>query len=350
MKSAVILCTALVPTIGHKALIDFASNLVGPEGNVQVIISARTFEPVLGKDRLSAFEEHYGSNHFNIEFSLHEDDNAPQNPQTPEEWKYWETVCRSLGGHCPPVFNYDYFVASEPYGKKMAEILECEFIPFDMDRTILSVKGSVVRQSILSYFNLILPEFKKRLISKFTIFGQESTGKTTITRKIGDNFYTPISATHEFARPYLEMMDDRTVTDHKMDVIAQGQYALQLTAYNSSQSPAIIQDTDLLSTIGYGRIYGIKWTFDIDKMFQETKSDLYFVMPDDIPFAPDPLRYGGDVRESTKQFWIDLLEEYECAYKIVGATDPKYQIFEIKNEMANLILNKFRAIKDFERE
>lgn len=37
-------------------------------------------------------------------------------------------------------------------------------------------------------------------------------------------------------------------------------------------------------------------------------------MNDGIPSGPDPLRYGGDVRESGSPFWIDLLDEFGCLY------------------------------------
>ncbi len=350
MKQSIVLMTALLPTDGHMALINFASNFVGPNGHVQVIISARSFEPIPGKDRLKAFRDEYGHYHFNVDFDLHEDDFAPQNPKTDEEWEYWKNVCETIAGTCPPVMKYDYFVSSEPYGKKMAEILGCQFVPFDIMRRITPVKSSIVRKNIMSNFHKIMHSFRPFLTTKFTLFGQESTGKTTMTEYLGMYNPTMISTTHEFARPYLEGMDDKTVTNAKMADIAQGQYALMKTNSEAARCPVIVQDTDLLSTIGYYRIYGGKCDLDINQMFRETKSDLYFVMSDDVPFQKDALRYGGEVRESTKEFWIDLLKEYNCNYVEVPMGTLQEQYDFIRDKIIKIVLDKFRPISEFERE
>ncbi|MEI2699203.1 MAG: hypothetical protein V9E94_13020 [Microthrixaceae bacterium] len=53
-----------------------------------------------------------------------------------------------------------------------------------------------------------------------------------------------------------------------------------------------------------------------------TKSDLYILCPSDIPFEPDPLRYGGDQRESTDQYWIDLLDRFGLRYATLTSRDP----------------------------
>jgi nicotinamide riboside kinase len=82
----------------------------------------------------------------------------------------------------------------------------------------------------------------------------------------------------------------------------------------------------------------------------QTKSDLYFVMNDEIPFEEDKLRYGGNKRETDKQFWIDLLEEYGCNYYVVKSVYMSNQILEIEREIEKFLNNKFEKISSFMRD
>lgn len=347
-KTAVILMTALVPTVGHKALIDYALQLVGKDGYVDVIISGRSFEPVETSERIDAFAMHYRSQRiYNVYFIAHDDDNAPQNPSTVEEWNYWKNLIVAQND------QYDYFVASEPYGQKMAELIGAEFMPFDIDRNIVISKGTEVRKQIDWNFNKLLPEFAKKYQKTITFFGQESCGKTTMTKEMYLNYDSIMI--HEFARPYLENMVDKSITSDKMNRIVEGQYALQKYAHTHLDCKYIFQDTDLLSTLGYYRIYnekfgGLVCDHDIGSMIQETKSDLYIVMNDEIPFEEDDLRYGGKERESTKQFWIDLLEEFGCNYYVLKETEFLKQYDELYPVIDDLFDRGWKAIKEFERD
>lgn len=114
----------------------------------------------------------------------------------------------------------------------------------------------------------------------------------------------------------------------------------------------VFQDTDLLSTIGYHRIFGSDKRVNLKSItdnFEFTKSDLYVVMPDDIPFEPDILRYGDGVRESKTQFWIDLLEEYGCKYVTVPSGDHEYKARWLKDYLEEWYDATTNGIRWFER-
>lgn len=57
-------------------------------------------------------------------------------------------------------------------------------------------------------------------------------------------------------------------------------------------------------------------------------SDLYIVAPSNIPFEPDPLRYGGDVRELPDTYWISLLEEFSLPYVVLENSHPMLRVNE----------------------
>lgn len=314
--------TALVPTKGHEALIEFAMTFCS---HVTLVISSRSHEPVSGQERCKSFKEKFPG----LVVKHHQDDSAVQNPETEEEWAYWARLC----------WPCDYIIASEDYAKRLALMIGAEYIPFDPKREVFKIKGTDQREKLPNTSNL-MSTFIKSIQKKIVLFGQESTGKTTMTKFLGT--WLEGVTTPEWARTYLESLGDKRVTPEKMRTIAKGQYALMQAAYTRTDNMFFFHDTDLLSTIGYGRIYdGVDYGKELFR-----PADLYIVMNDEIPFEEDALRYGGKVRESTKQFWIDLLEEYKCKYYVVKGVTPGEQ----HEEILGLLEPMFQPIRDFVRE
>lgn len=349
-----VLMTALVPTIGHENLIKFAIDVAKQykDSFVKVIVSSRSFEPVPGEERVKALTKAFSfPNNANIRIIHHQDDNAPQNPVTDEEWSYWT----NLISPAPKDYNH-YIVGSEAYCKELARLLEGTFIPYDMDRTIIDCKGTTVRT--FEEYSKVMDTFKPYFQRRITLFGQESVGKTTHMKRLKGLFNDVGAFLPEFARPYLEYEDSPEVSLKKMENIYKGQFALQNSVPISNQ--VIVQDTDLLSTIGYYRLWNKnsdnknEWhenVFpDIYTKFKKTKSDLYIVMNDDIPFEPDPLRYGGNKRETTRQYWIDLLEEFDCKYYLVKSNTIRDIAIEISDIMWHTLSEPWQKIKSFVRD
>lgn len=332
----VINMTALVPTMGHKYLIDFAADFVD---TLYVIVCVRSFEPRLTLDRVEHLRGQYGYER-NICFLEHLDDEAPQNDDgTQEFWEYWRDVTKKLVPE-----KITHLFASEHYGQRFADELGVEFIPVDIRREIVPISGTEVRQDLQENFRAIMPEFQKVLHRDICIFGAESCGKTTLANRLADELGG--SFIHEWARPYLETIGAE-LTEKKMLNIVKGQYAVM----NSAPLTELFdfRDTDLLSTIGYYKILGMEIPEELLVNFGWTKSDLYVVMNTDIPFEQDELRYGGDKRESDTQFWIDLLKEYNCNYKIITETDRDKQ-FKQAVQFIYESCEDLREIENFTRD
>lgn len=346
MPNAVVLMTALVPTLGHKYLIDFAEKLVSYDGGVvHVILGSLPKEPVEGSVRLNSFKQHY-RNHPAVKIHhLHRD--VPQDPsEHPDFWKVWRDIVREFVDVQPT----DFFVASELYGMDMAEVLGCKFMPCNRYREVLPVKGTTVRQDMLNNFDSILPEFQPHVMKTVTVFGAESCGKTTMTKALAskmNGWFIP-----EWAREYLETVGAE-LTDRKMNDIVMGQFATQMTANRTLRGkPWIFQDTDLLSTIGYYRLWGGDKRRDMHSlihMFVVTKSDLYIMMNTSIPFEQDPLRYGGDKRESDMSFWINLMDEFKCNYIIAPAADHQTQLAWAQDQLLKFYRDKTKHISEYVR-
>lgn len=347
MPNAIVLMTALVPTVGHKYLIDYAKNLglIGYRDQVHVIVGTLDREPIEGKMRYYAIRDAYLNDSRVVVHHLHRD--VPQEPsEHPDFWNVWRDIVREFVFVEPD----DYFVASELYGMDMANVLGCKFMPCNRYRETVPVKGTDVRNDLMDSFDLILPEFQKHIRKTVTIFGAESCGKTTMTRALSkelNGHFIP-----EWAREYLETVGAE-VTDERMRAIVEGQAALQKTAKNDLfNKPFIFQDTDLFSTLGYYRLWGGGTDRDIDLceyLAKQLKSDFYIVMNDQIPFEADPLRYGGDKRESGMQFWIDILEEFKLPYYVVPLGNPYQQTNAACRAVIEMFDNATQHIRQYKR-
>lgn len=309
--------TAMPPTKGHLRLIQFASLLA--EETV-VIVCTQPGEPMID-ERVHAIRQEVADNSSKIRVEhLHK--TLPQEPQFAVNfWDLWADILKSFG-----LTTDDIIVASELYGKNLAEVTGAKFMPYDPDRSILWAKATEVRNSPRHYFDTVMPEFQENLRMTVTLFGAESTGKTTLSKALAthvNGHWIP-----EWARPYLETVGIE-ITTQSMTDIWKGQKALQDHAYlHFYDKPFIIQDTDLYSTVGYWDMWNMKTPWPLVRDAQSRASEVYLITQSHIPFEKDPIRYGGDKRESSDQYWIDLCEMHGLSYYVVQSNDPKARVLE----------------------
>lgn len=328
MNNGYILMTALPPSRGHEALVRWGASF-GVD-SLTVMVCGRPTDPIDLKLRMRALQSQF-SGAWDIEFIAIEH-NYPDYPEqydgTVEEFdQIW---VKEIKKHVE-LDSEDFLFASDLYGKRFADNLGVKFAPFDPNRELVKVSGTKIRREPFKYFDMIVPAMQYELRKTITFFGAESVGKTTMAKKMAEKYNSPYVP--EWARPYLESLDGPEVTDERMGMIVRGQFAVQQTARGNTGFPFIFQDTDLYSTLGYFKIYGSGNEQDIKNCeydAYETQSSLYIVMNSDIRFTPDALRYGIDKRESTDEFWIDLLKENGCNYYYVKSTNPHAQEAEVQ--------------------
>lgn len=317
-----VLVTALPPTTGHEDLITFAGRCAD---EVHVVLCTQPSEP-LSEERhsaLLAFARRPGFGGTVRVRRIHEE--LPQEPaDDPGFWAMWRKLLIDLGAQ-----RGDLVVASERYGAELASAIGGQFLPYDPSRLINQAKATRIREGTIEGFADLLAEFQPFLRKRVTLFGAESVGKTTMTRRL-DEFGFAV-ALPEWARPYLELdVVGPEVTLERMHMIWRGQLGQQRVAEAIAarrRRPIIAQDTDLFSTVGYWLLKGADfgepevppalWADAVTNA-----SDLYVVLGQDaVPFEADQLRYGGHRRESSDEFWIDLCRRARLNWVYVDEAD-----------------------------
>jgi NadR type nicotinamide-nucleotide adenylyltransferase len=278
----------------------------------------------MGGQRFAAIAQAAGRTTGGIEV-IHMHRELPQDPKSPGFWDMWKGIMQGHGFK-----PGDVFTSSEIYGARLAEVLDGHYMPFDPGRELVHTKATRIREGLQQHFADILPEFQHKMRSTITVWGAESTGKTTLSKELaaaGNGHWI-----YEWARPYLETIatySNSRLGDLGTDInvgsmtdIWHGQYAAQRQADNWFDKPLVVQDTDLYSTIGYWE--QPHWQKELGPVpeglildAKETQSDLYLITQANIPFELDPLRYGGTHQESPDSFWIGIAEKYGLNYKVI---------------------------------
>lgn len=347
MTRAWILMTACPPTKGHRNLIRFGASLAD---EVHVIVCTQNGEPY-PHERYLAVLDATSKMHSRWDITgkvevhhLHR--NLEQNPEAPGFWDMWVNIMTSYGAK-----PGDYYVTSEAYGATMAEKMDGIFMPYDPERLLYYTKATQIRENMTGYFHDILPEFQRYLRTNVVVFGAESTGKTTLSEKLSDAVNG--HWIFEWARPYLETVGPE-ITPESMTAIWKGQKALQDHTDYMYDKPFAIFDTDLFSTVGYWE--QPHWAADLGPVPEELvkdaltrKADLYIITRSNIPFEVDPIRYGGDKRESPDEFWIGIAEKYGLNYIVLDEVGLADRLFTAVDEINKIAAAKAKTI-EFERQ
>lgn len=342
-----VLMTAMPVTKGHKALIQFADQYAGAIGTTStVVVCTQPSEPFSLHRIQAAVEIADALPNTRVNSVYHE---MEQNADAPGFWDMWRGILHGKGAK-----DGDTYIASEVYGKRLADEMNGKFMPYDPERSIMSIKATNVRRSPWNNWDDIAPEFAQHLTQRVTIFGAESTGKTTLAKRVaaslnGKGYFVP-----EYARPYLENTVNE-ITVSSMTDIWKGQAALQQSARMWEPRQFIIQDTDLFSTVGYWEFPHWQDTIGAppkglvaDALFQ--KSDLYLITKSNIPFERDPLRYGGDVREGSDEYWINVCEKYGLNYKVLDSADIGNRSMDALELMFDLFQSHTRPLSGYQRK
>lgn len=331
MTTAHIVMAALPPTKGHINLIRYAAELAN---DVVVVVCTQPDEPMAHERYEAVVAACWDDGCVQVR---HFHKAVEQDPTTPGFWDMWKEILYYVEPE-------DYIVASEPYGLRLAEALDCKFLPYDPGREIYFSKATEVRNDPIGNFSLIAEPFQQHLLTQVCIFGAESTGKTTLAKALtrdGRGYFFM-----EWARPYLEMCGTDITTESMTD-IWRGQAALEDHSGGFYDRPLHVFDTDLFSTIGYWQFP--HWADTLGPVPQGLiddayTADLYIITPSNIPFEEDPLRYGGDKREASDQYWIDVAETWCLNYVVLESVTLEDRVAEAEEHIRKIQAEKCAKI------
>ena len=181
--------------------------------------------------------------------------------------------------------KYDVIVGSEKYVQYMGEYLGIDYDIFDEERKTVSISATAIKSDIINNWDYLAPAVKRTYAKHICIVGSESTGKTTVCRRIEDenNFVT---AVYEIGRSLVGKSE--LCTKEKLISIFNIHALLLNEVRYDPPTPIIIWDTDNIITKSY---YKFLFNSDFDPHVVENVADKYFFFDSNIPVVDDGSRF-----------------------------------------------------------
>jgi nicotinamide riboside kinase len=155
---------------------------------------------------------------------------------------------------------------------------------------------------------------------RICVTGPESTGKTTLAARLASWMHAALVP--EASRLYAERID-RELLASDVSPIAREHIALA----NAATGPVVVLDTDLLSTVIYGRYYYGATPGWIVRAERARRADLYLLCDIDVPWVPDGVRDQPTNREELFALFRDALTRRNAPTVLIrGDWDRRWEM------------------------
>src|SRR5690606_17197743 len=159
-------------------------------------------------------------------------------------------------------------------------------------------------------------------VIKIAIVGRESTGKSSLTKQLADEFDTLLVP--EFARECCQDLQRNYTLEDEINIF-HGQIDLEKKIVELAQKNLIFCDTMVLTVkIWCDHLFGFT-PKEVLKGIAEQSYDLYLLMDIDLPWQEDELRDFPTLREHFMQVWHQELKALSANYKVIsGIGDHRF--------------------------
>lgn len=282
------------PHKGHVFLCEFARNYCE---HLTILVASLPDEPIPGKLRYEWMKRMFddGGETCTVIWT---DEVLPQEPRDDNDTEFWATWKRVVeeaqlevshriydeGGY-EMMKMPDVVFASEDYGHRLAAEVGARFVPCDMVRQTVPTSGTKVRFNPQAEWDFLPDIVKPYFVKRVTLFGPESTGKSTLAAQLGKHFRTVVVP--EYGRTYTETFGS-DVGDIDLRRIVAGHLA-SVKAAKPMANRVLIEDTDPVMSA----VWSDMLTGDRDPWFADYNDypDLYLLCDVDIPWVDDGTRY-----------------------------------------------------------
>ncbi len=300
------------PHRGHKYLIDQARRRVD---RLIVMVPHHPGQTIPGEVRKAWLQEIHPDCEIDLVADELEDDRR--------EWA--EFTARYLG------FAPDVVFSSEDYGPEFAQLLGARHVMIDRERLTVPISATQIRASPLSYLDYLEPCVRAWYVKRVVVIGAESTGKTTLARRLAERFET--EWVREFAREHWERKigawrpgDPAPAwsPDEFLEIATEQQRREDAAARRANR--VLFADTNAFATGTWHERYHASRDPRVDAVGARDKVDLYLLTAPDVPFVQDGLRDGEHIRD-----WMDRRFAEQLANgktPVVRLSGPHEQRFE----------------------
>ena len=281
------------PHRGHKYLIEAARAQVD---RLVVMIAHHPSQSIPGELRAAWLAEIHPDCEVHLVPDELEDDHV--------QWA--EFTLRHLGR--PP----DVVFSSEDYGPEFARLMGARHVSVDRNRVRVKISGSKIRAAPLDHLDFLEPCVRAYFVKRVVVIGAESTGKTTLARRLAERFDT--EWVPEFGREHWERkVSGLRITDPApswtpdefLEIATEQQRREDAAARRARR--VLFADTNAFATGTWHERYHRTRDPRVDALGARVKVDLYLLTAPDVPFVQDGVRDGEHIRDWMDQRFVEQL-------------------------------------------
>jgi len=300
---------------GHEAMINFA---LGHCDFLTVLVCASDKETISGELRKEWIERTFPVRG-NIEVRVldYKEDELPNSSvSSTEVSRIWATVFKELFP------GYSLVVTSEQYGYYLAEFMAIKHLPFDIPKKLVPVSATSVRNELLANWQFVPDAVRRYLVCKVVVLGTESTGKTTLTKKLAA--YFNCNKVMEAGRDLIPDSNEFSIND--LHLVAR-EHAKRIDEAANGSSALVIIDTDIHITRSYCRFSFDKDLEVPDSIYSSNKAQLYLYLNNNVEYYQDGTRLSKEERDRLDGFHRQVLQKANInLVEIKGNWDERFQL------------------------
>ncbi len=243
-----------------------------------------------------------------------------------DDSRRWADFTKRHLGRAP-----DVVFSSEDYGPEFARLMGARHVMVDRQRLIVPISGSRIRAAPLDHLEFLEPCVRAYFVKRVVVIGAESTGKTTLARRLAERFDTVWVP--EFGREHWERkIAGLKVTDpppswssDEFVEIATEQQRRENAAARVANR-VLFCDTNAFATGTWNERYHSTRDLRVDAIGARDKADLYLLTAPDVPFVQDGLRDGEHIREWMDRRFADQLAHGAVpVVRLEGAYEERFK-------------------------
>jgi len=299
--------------IGHLSLIDFASSI--SEKLIVLVDNHNSYEISL-EDRVKMIKESFP----NIEVRGIQESTFQEPSESPDFWVYWKNI---INTYIPE--EKEAIIGSMNYVNSLADLLNIKSIVVDIEREGIDFSATRFRNNKKEEWNSLAPAAKALLSKKIAIMGAESSGKSTLIKRLAKEFNT--NYVPEYGRTFAENLKrDFKEQDFVQIAKLHEKHAHSLSKYSNY---LFFYDTEAITTLCWEDFLINKQSQEIESIIKNQNLDLYIIVPVQDTWINDGVRYQveKEQRELFRQKVKEACEKYNK--KTIEISEGTYeQVFE----------------------
>jgi NadR type nicotinamide-nucleotide adenylyltransferase len=316
MTTGLIIGKFLPPHRGHAFLIETALARVD---RLIVLVCSLQREEIPGEQRVAWLREMFPG----TDVRHHVDENPSFPHEHPRFWELWTASIQRLVP-APPELVF----SSEDYGDELARRLGARHALVDRERRAVSVSGQQIRADPMGFWDFLPECVRPEYVRRVVVTGPESTGKTTLARRLAEHFAT--AWVPEYARAFLDgkhaggVVPSPPCDASDIPEVARGQIASEDEAARAANR-LLVCDTDLYVTRLYAEEYFGACPQWIREAAASRRYALHLLLDADVPWVQDAQRDRPRLRQELLARLRLMLEQDGRPYVLVaGDWDERF--------------------------